>query len=67
MIFAIYDPATGEIFKTVDAPPFFIAYIELEDGQALVEIPRQANDATEIIRDGSLVPKDDPETEIAAP
>lgn len=59
MIFAVYAEETGVIVKTLEMPAFLLSRIKLEYGQAITEIPRQANDATEIIQNGKLVAKSD--------
>lgn len=59
MIYAVYEESTGTILKTLDMPEFLLSREVLETGQAIVEIPRQANDATEIIENGKLVAKSD--------
>ncbi|MGA6100939.1 hypothetical protein ACPESL_01110 [Psychrobacter pocilloporae] len=57
MIFAVYDKATGVISKSLDMPEFMIERLILKPNEAIVEIPRMANDATEYIQDGKLTPK----------
>lgn len=57
MIYAVYEVSTGTILKTLDMPEFLLSREVLEPGQAIIEIPRQANDATEIIENGKLVAK----------
>ena len=57
MILAIYDKNTGSIKRSVDIPEFLRHMIELADNEAMIEIPRMANDATEYIKDGKLTPK----------
>ena len=59
MIYAVYEVSTGTIIKTLDMPEFLLSREVLEAGQAIIEIPRQANDATEIIKNGKLVAKPD--------
>ena len=57
MIYAIYKIKTGEILKTVSIPEFLKDIIFLSDNEAIVEIPRMANDKTEYIKDGVLTDK----------
>lgn len=59
MIYAVYEVSTGTILKTLDMPEFLLSREVLELGQAIIEIPRQANDATEIIENGKLVVRPD--------
>lgn len=55
--YAVYKSNSGEILKTIEAPEWLINEIVLDDGESIIPINRQASDATEIIRDGSLVDK----------
>lgn len=57
MIFAIYDKGTGSIKRSVDIPEFLQHMINIGDNEALITIPRMANDSTEYIKDGVLTPK----------
>lgn len=57
MIYAIYDEKTGIIARSIDIPEFMVSMIELASNEAMIEIPRMANDATEYIKDGVLTPK----------
>lgn len=57
MIYAIYKIETGEILKTVSIPEFLKSTVALSDYEAIVEIPKMANDTTEYIKDGVLTDK----------
>ena len=57
MIFAIYDKSTGIIIRSVDIPEFLQHMINISENEALINIPRMANDTTEYIKDGVLTPK----------
>lgn len=57
MFFAVYDKKTGEIECTVSAPFYIPEMFALSADMDVVEIPREANDITEYIKDGKLTPK----------
>lgn len=65
MIFAVYDKTTGVISKSLDMPEFMIERLILAPNEAIVEIPRQANDTTEYIKDGVLADKPKTDTNTA--
>lgn len=64
MFFAVYSNKTGEIERTVSAPFYIPEMFVLSDDMSVVEIPREANDITEYIKDGVLTPK--PTTDTAS-
>ena len=55
--YAVYKTDTGEIVKTIEAPEWLISDIMIGDDESIVLIDRQANDATEYIKDGKLTDK----------
>lgn len=57
MIFAIYDKSTGIIIRSVDIPEFLQHMISVGENEALIAIPRMADDTTEYIKDGVLTLK----------
>ena len=57
MFFAVYDKKTGEIERTVGAPFYIPEMFVLSADMDVIEIPREANDITEYIKDGVLTPK----------
>ena len=57
MIFAVYKLDDGEIVRSINIPDFLADTIELGVDEGKVEIYRNANDATEYIKDGVLTPK----------
>lgn len=57
MFFAVYDKKTGEIECTVSAPFYIPEMFTIGTDMDVIEIPREANDITEYIKDGVLTPK----------
>lgn len=57
MFFAVYKVSSGEIIQTVSAPFYIPEMFVLDEGFDVLEIPREANDSTEYIKDGVLTPK----------
>lgn len=57
MFFAVYKVSSGEIKQTVSAPFYIPEMFVLDEGFDVLEIPREANDSTEYIKDGVLTLK----------
>lgn len=57
MFFAVYKVSSGEVKQTVSAPFYIPEMFVLDNGFDVVEIPREANDTTEYIKDGVLTDK----------
>lgn len=57
MFFAVYDKSTGEVQRTISAPFYIPEMFVLGDSEDFVEVPREANDTIEYIKDGVLTPK----------
>ena len=57
MFFAVYNVSSGEIKQTVSAPFYIPEMFVLDEGFSVLEIPREANDSTEYIKDGVLTLK----------
>lgn len=56
MTYYAFHTEDGTIVKTIECPEFMAEYMA-EEGLLITEIPRQANDKTEIIVGGQLVKK----------
>ncbi|WP_105245464.1 hypothetical protein [Psychrobacter sp. Marseille-P5312] len=56
--YAVYKTDTGEIVKTVEGPSWFIEEMPLGDDESIIPIDRQANDASEYVKNGMLVDKE---------
>lgn len=59
MFFVVYEKDTGIIKQTITAPFFIDELFNLTEAEAVVEIPRQAKDIIEYIKDGVLTLKPD--------